>query len=276
MSHLLNSPQHWRAMFPHPKADGNKYNRGHAVMVGGSWQTTGATKIAAHAALRIGAGLVSVACDTQSLPIYANSFQAIMTKLVESKQDFSALLSDKRITAVGIGPAAGLTDRTRDFTRTLLKEGKAAVLDADALTVFAETPQSLFDAIHAPCILTPHEGEFARLFGKQINMQADRISRAQQAAKLSNAIVVLKGGETIIAAPDGQVRVNHNTSPYLATAGSGDALTGFCLGLLAQHMPAFEAACAAVWLHGEAGRTLGAGLISEDLANQLPSILKQL
>ena len=275
MQPQVNTPALWLPNFPWPQPLGNKYDRGHAIIVGGEWHSTGASKLAAHAALRIGAGLVSVACDARSLPLYATALQAVMTKPVETAQDFSQLIRDPKVKAVLIGPGAGITDQTKHRTLEILHAQKPTVMDADALRVFSPAPTDLFHAIHAPTILTPHAGEFSQLFGHRIAPSDDTLSQARQAASLSGATVIFKGFHTIIAAPDGSVARNTNATPFLATAGSGDVLAGMCTGLLAQGMPAFEAACAAVWLHAEAARRFGAGLIAEDLADQLPAILQE-
>jgi len=273
---LENTPALWAVHFPRPKPEGNKYDHGHAVILGGPAQSTGAAKIAARCALRVGAGLVSVACDAKALPIYAASFQAVMTKIVKGQHDFSRLISDNRVKAVLLGPGAGITSRTKDFALATLAQKKSVILDADALAVFATKPQEFFKAIQSPCILTPHEGEFERLFGTIINVNDDRINRACQVAHISSAIMILKGPGTVIAGPDGRFVVNTNGTPYLATAGTGDALAGICVGLLSQGMAAFEAACAAVWLHAETARHFGPGLIAEDIADGLPAILQSL
>lgn len=269
-----NTPALWATHFPWPRQDGNKYDRGHAVIVGGPAQSTGAAKIAARCALRIGAGLVSVACDAAALPIYAVGFQAVMTKLLRNKQEFSRLIADDRVKAVLLGPGAGITSRTKSFVLTALAQKKPAVLDADALTLFSKKPQNLFTAIQSPCVLTPHEGEFQHLFGAFINQCDSKLIRTREAARLSHAVVILKGFNTVIAAPDGRAAINNNATPYLATAGSGDALAGICSGLLAQGMPVFEAACAAVWIHAEAAARFGPGLIAESIADLLPSVLR--
>lgn len=273
---ITNTPELWKHYFPWPRPEHNKYDRGYAIVVGGEWQSTGAAKLAAHAALRVGAGLVSVACDTRTLPLYAASFQAVMAKLCETNADFIRIISDPKVTAILIGPGAGVTDHTKAYVSTALSSLKPVVLDADALTVFSSTPQFLFDAIKSPCIITPHEGEFKKLFGTLVDDKEERTNRALKAARISGAIVILKGFHTIIAAPDGKVAVNNNATSFLATAGSGDVLAGICTGLLAQAMPAFEAACAAVWLHAEAARHFGAGLIAEDIADELSFILREL
>ena len=267
-----NSPDLWLNRLPGLKANGSKYDRGHCVVLGGPVASTGAARLAARAALRIGAGLVSVACDPSSLIVYATALEAVMTKPVKDEAAFAALISDPRITALVLGPATGINDRTKAFVLAALKAQKACVLDADALTVFKNNPSQLFDAIRSPVLLTPHEGEFARLFGKVINREND----ALRAAKASGAVVLLKGADTIIAAPDGRVVTNRDAPPTLATAGSGDVLAGFAGGLMAQGMALFEAACASAWIHAEAARLFGPGLISEDLSEIVPQVLRQL
>lgn len=267
-----NTPALWRAAFPVPRRAGNKYDRGHCIVLGGPLRSTGAAQLAATAALRAGAGLVSVACDRASLPVYAAALQAVMTKPAGTLAAFDRLVSDSRVTAVLLGPGAGVSARTKSFVLKSLARRKPAVLDADALSVFEGASARLFKAIASPCILTPHEGEFSRLFP---DIKGNRLARARAAAARSGAVVVLKGSETVIAAPDGRAAVNAPATPYLATAGTGDVLAGLCAGLLAQGMDPFKAACAAVWLQAEAARTVGAGLIAEDLPDILPDVLRR-
>ncbi|MFT4073890.1 MAG: NAD(P)H-hydrate dehydratase [Asticcacaulis sp.] len=257
---------------PALKAHGSKYDRGHCIVLGGPVASTGAARLAARAALRIGAGLVSVACDPSSLIVYATALEAVMTKPVKDEAAFAVLIGDPRVTSLIMGPAAGVNERTQALVLAALKAGKACVLDADALTVFRDDPAELFQAIRSPVLLTPHEGEFTRLFGPIGN----RETAAQNAAQTSGAVVLLKGRDTVIAAPDGRLVINRDAPPTLATAGSGDVLAGFAGGLMAQGMPVFEAACAATWLHAECARRFGPGLISEDLSEILPKVLADL
>lgn len=269
---MQNSPALWLEKWPVPNAESHKYSRGHTLVMGGEAHSTGASKLAALAALRSGAGLVSIGCSSKALPMYAGAPFAVMTKPVDSPGDLEMLLDDERITACLIGPGAGVSSRTRDNALHLLSKNKACVIDADAISVFKPNPKTLFAAIASPTVLTPHEGEFARLF----TTQGTKTERALQAAKLSGAVVVLKGSDTVIANPDGRFAVNDNAPAWLATAGSGDVLAGIITGLLAQGMLAFEAACCAVWMHGRAASLFGIGLIADDLPGALPQVLKEL
>jgi hydroxyethylthiazole kinase-like uncharacterized protein yjeF len=266
-----NQPGWWLGEFPWAEAEGHKYSRGHALIAGGAVMT-GAARLAARSAARVGAGLVTIAAPEPAFAIYSAALTGIIVAPIAGLEEFAVLLADKRRNAALIGPGAGTGPGTRDKALKILAAGKHAVLDADALTVFADKPEDLFSAIRTPCVLTPHEGEFARLF----DTAGSKLERARRAAKASGAVVVLKGADTVIAAPDGRAAINENAPPTLATAGSGDVLAGLVLGLLTQGMPAFEAAAAAVWLHGAAARQFGAGLVAEDLIEVLPAVLARL
>jgi hydroxyethylthiazole kinase-like uncharacterized protein yjeF len=267
----VNSPAWWLDRFPWPRAADHKYSRGHALIFGGKVMT-GAARLAARAAARVGAGLVTVAAPKSSFPIYASALTGIIVQPTSGLDDLRTLLADERRNAALIGPGAGTGPGTRDAVLAMLAANKHAVLDADALTAFADKPEDLFASIRAPCVLTPHEGEFVRIF----DATGGKLDRTRQAARQSGAVIVLKGADTVIAAPDGRAAINENAPPELATAGSGDVFSGLVVGLLAQGMPAFEAAAAAVWLHGEAARLFGAGLVAEDLIETLPVVLRQL
>ena len=264
-----NAPALWRGLMPGPEAVDHKYSRGHALVVGGDGTHSGAARLAARAALRAGAGLVTVHAPETALPVYASQLTAVM---VASLDDLGAALADERRNALLIGPGCGVSPATRARTLQALGAGKRCVLDADALTAFQEEPAALFEALGSDAVLTPHEGEYRRLFAHE----GDKLSRARAAAAECGAVVVLKGADSVIAAPDGRAAINANAPPTLATAGSGDVLAGFILGLLAQEMPAFEAAAAGVWLHGAAAAAFGPGLIAEDLSESLPSVLRNL
>lgn len=269
---FANAPSLWRHLYPWPDLTAHKYSRGHALVRSGGLASTGAARLAARSALRVGAGLVTLASPPSALMVNAAALTAVMVDSVDGTAGWEAALADKRRNAVLLGPGNGVTDETREAALVALRLGKSTVLDADVLTVFADAPDVLFKAIHSPCILTPHDGEFARLF----DTGGDKPTRARRAAAACGAVLVLKGADTVIAAPDGRLAINENAPPDLATAGAGDVLAGLCTGLLAQGMPPFEAAAAAVWLHGEAGRLAGPGLIAEDLPEMLPAVLRRL
>lgn len=270
-----NGPALWAV--PQPQREGHKYTRGHCVVVSGSMLHTGASRLAALAALRAGAGLVSLAGVTNALLVHANHVTSIMLKPIDGAAGLALLLRDK-VASVVIGPAAGVGEGTAANVLAVLASGAAAVLDADALTSFEKDSVRLFDAIKAKpdraVVLTPHSGEFERLFGKS---EADKLARARDAAWRSGATVILKGNDTVIAHPDGRAAINSNAPATLATAGSGDVLAGIAGGLLAQQMTGFEAACAAVWIHGETANRWGRpGLIAEDLPGLVPDVLAAL
>jgi NAD(P)H-hydrate epimerase len=266
-----NDPALWLAQMPRPQDGGNKYTRGHALISGG-YPMTGAARMAARAAARMGAGLTTIAVPEAAMPIYATALTSIMVKPLAAPEDFAQLLTDRRITAFLIGPGAGVGTATRGRALAMLGTGRATLLDADALTSFQHEPQALFAAIAGACVMTPHEGEFKRLF----DLGGDKLARARAAARCSGAVIVLKGTDTVIAAPDGRAIINANAPPTLATAGTGDVLSGMVLGLLTQGIEPFIAAAAAVWLHGAAATTFGPGLLAEDLPDLLPGVLRQL
>src|SRR5262245_1512045 len=274
---FANEPALWRAKFPWPRPDGHKYARGHAVVVSGPVHSTGAARLGARGALRIGAGLVTVASPRDALEVNAAALTAIMVREAGDARVLATLLSDRRKNAVLIGPGLGVGERAKDMVQAALRSDAALVLDADALTSFAEEPHTLFAGIAArasPVALTPHDGEFARLFPDLVSLP--KLERARMGAARAGAILVLKGADTVVGASDGRASINAVTSPFLATAGTGDVLAGMILGLLAQGMPAFEAASAAVWLHGAAAAIFGPGLIAEDLPETLPTVLRGL
>lgn len=292
----VNAPALWAPTLPRLQASGNKYSRGHVLISAGAMMT-GAARLAADSARRIGAGLVTVACHPRTRgEIAADAPGAIIAEAPDADA-FQALLADPRRNAVLVGPGAGASAETRARVLAALAPApqgdgtggggtgenvaplRACVLDADALTVFRDDPPALLRAIRGPCVLTPHEGEFARVFPAEAEGggEADgKLVRAQRAAAASGAVVLLKGADTVIAAPDGRAAINASAPPELATAGSGDVLAGMITGLLAQGIPPFEAAAAAAWMHARAAATFGCGLIAEDLPAQLPGVLAAL
>src|SRR3954467_6830816 len=277
-----NVPKLWRGVFPVPKVDSHKYARGHALVMSGDFAATGAARLSARGALRAGAGLVTLASPRNALAVNASALTAVMVRAVDTREEFAELLTDKRLNACVLGPGGGIGERTRAFVRVALSAGRALVLDADALTSFADAPDHLFDAIKASpdsrVVLTPHEGEFPRLFSDMSNKHPlrSKLERVRAAAERSGAVVLLKGPDTVVASPDGRAAISANAPPWLATAGAGDVLAGMIAGLLAQGVPAFEAACMATWMHGEAGSGAGPGLIAEDLPEVLPAVFRRL
>ncbi|MFD0987560.1 NAD(P)H-hydrate dehydratase [Methyloligella solikamskensis] len=283
-----NEPSLWLGDFPWPEPGGHKYSRGHAVIVSGPADATGAARLAARGALRVGAGLVTVASPEDALSINASQLTAIMVRSVDGAKDLAELLSDTRKNAVVLGPGLGVGKAACKMVQAALESPAAVVVDADGLTSFADAPEKLFKAVkarQAPTVFTPHMGEFARLFPdlspKEGGDPASKLDAAREAAKASGAVIALKGSDTVVAAPDGRASINADASPWLATAGTGDVLAGMIGGLMAQEMldeamPAFEAVSAAVWLHGAAARAFGPGLISEDVPEMLPDVFREL
>jgi NAD(P)H-hydrate epimerase len=266
-----NSPELWLDQYPWPKATGNKYQRGEVLILGGE-TITGASRLSAHGAMRAGAGLVTLAAPTSAWLIYAMSLTSAIVRSFNGLSEFNSLLADARRNVIVIGPGASVGETTKQYVLAALAVERKVVLDADALTSFAGSSEVLFEAVNYPCVMTPHEGEFDRLF----DIKGDKLLRTRSAAKKSKAVVLLKGADTVIAAPDGRAIINSNSIPQLATGGSGDVLTGIIAGLLAQGMDAFHAAAAGAWLHSEAASTIGPGLIAEDLPDALLPVLKRL
>jgi hydroxyethylthiazole kinase-like uncharacterized protein yjeF len=281
---FANQPKVWRDRLPPLGASANKYSRGAALVLSGPAAQTGAARMAARATLRAGAGLVTLASPQDALAVNAGHETAVMVAPFDGAAGFLGLLADPRRNAILIGPGAGVGEATRGFVEAALTgasaKPRAVVLDADALTSYAGEADKLAAAIAAQgraVVVTPHEGELARLFKGRDDVlrQPSKLAQARAAARALGAVVVLKGSDTVVAAPDGRATIGCDLPPTLATAGSGDTLAGFVCGLLAQGAPAFEAACAAVWLHGACARALGPGLIAEDLADALPRVLKE-
>lgn len=268
----INDPMTWQSLLPWPDAKAHKHARGRLGVVSGGALSTGAARLAARAGLRTGAGLVKVFCPPDAALVLASALEAVMLASFASADQLTALAQP--MDAVVIGPAAGLTDATAANVAALARTGAALVIDADALTLFRDRPGDLFACLDRDDVLTPHEGEFERLFPGLLGK--GREAAAVEAAGRAGAVVVLKGNTSVIAAPDGRCVVNANGSPWLATAGSGDVLAGMIGGLLAQHMDSFDAACAAVWMHADAAGRFGPGLIAEDLPGLIPAVLADL
>lgn len=266
-----NGPRLWLRSYPWPEPETYKYRRGEVLILGGE-AITGASRIAALAASRAGAGMVTLAAPATVWSVYATALTNTIVRSFQSAADWQAMLTDARRNVIVIGPGAGVGAATRQYVLAALATKRSIVLDADALTSFAEAPEELFGAIEGPCVLTPHAGEFARLF----HFEGDKLERTRNAAKQSGAVVLLKGPDTVIAAPDGRAIINSNAPAQLATGGSGDVLSGFVAALLAQGMGAFEAAAAGAWLHGAAATEFGLGLVATDLPDVLPRVLQKL
>jgi ADP-dependent NAD(P)H-hydrate dehydratase / NAD(P)H-hydrate epimerase len=282
---FVNAPGLWRKLLPLPRCDGHKYSRGHAVVVSGGFSFTGAARLAAHAALRAGAGLVTLASPREAMAANAPALTSVMLREAEGAEGLAALLSDARKNAVALGPGLGVGEATRHLVETALSAApepsarRGVVLDADALTSFAgelEALRGLIKKAPGAVVLTPHAGEFARLFGDAANGGASKLDHARKAARLSGATVLFKGADTVVASPDGRASILASAPPWLATAGSGDTLTGMIAGLLAQGMEPFAAASCAAWMHGRAATLFGPGLIADDIAATLPAVWREL
>ena len=277
-----NMPPLWMDAFPRPATDTHKYARGHVAVFSGGPRSTGAARLSAMAAARAGAGAVTLLSPGNAMQVNASHLTSTMVRQVGDADAALAFIADRHVAAVVLGPGFGVGERLRDLALALLGSRvpeASMVFDADAITSFQDDPAPLFTVAGARAaprlVLTPHEGEFARLFPDIAgDASASKLEKARNAAARSHAVIVYKGPDTAIAAPDGRGAINSNGTPYLATAGSGDVLAGILAGLLAQRMPAFEAACAAVWLHAEAASRFGPGLIAEDLPHLLPPLLR--
>lgn len=276
---FANAPGLWSDKLPRPGLSSHKYERGHTLVLSGGATRTGAARLAARAALRIGSGLVTVASPPEALGVNAAHLTAIMLRGCDGPEGLHHILQDARLNALVLGPALGVHSGTRAMVAVAAHARRNLVLDADALTSFEGLASEMHQAFYrAPTVLTPHDGEFRRLFKEHPDVldPESKIERAHRAAVYTGAVVVLKGPDTVIAAPDGRAAVNENGTPYLGTAGSGDTLCGIIAGLMAQGLPAFEAACVGAWIHAEAGASFGPGLIAEDLAELIPGVLRNL
>jgi hydroxyethylthiazole kinase-like uncharacterized protein yjeF len=274
-----NGPLMWQDTLPVPTWNTHKYKRGHALIVSGGPISSGAARLAARASLRVGAGLVSIIGSKESSLVNAAHVTAEMIKVVSFPVDLQELLQDNRYTSITFGPGFGTGETTHEWVKVMLIAASAVVLDADALTSFEECPEMLFDWIkksEADVVITPHAGEFTRLFKFEDVDRKSKIEVALCAAKLSGAIVVFKGPDSVIAHPDGRTVINAIAPPWLATAGTGDVLAGTIGGCLAQNVNAFDAACAACWIHSRAAQILGPGMIASDLETRYPEVLQSI
>ena len=278
---LLNAPDVWREALPRPAADDHKFRRGHVLVRGGPPHQSGAARLSAGAALGSGAGLVTLAVSSEALTVNAARLTAVMLRVVESGADWrDAIDDDPRLSTLLLGPGNGRDERTRRATLDALASGRACVLDADALSCHADAPDEFLARLRAAAgavVLTPHDGELARLVGHtDVLSLPSRLHRARAAAALAGCVLVSKGSDSVVAAPDGRAAIAANAPPWLATAGAGDVLAGVVAALLAQGMPAFEAASAAVWVHGEAARDLGWPMTAERLVPAVGEVLNRI
>ena len=269
---MENLPSLWVDALKWPHPDQHKYSRGFALVVGGQI-LTGASRLSARAAQRTGAGAVGLAVPVDAQTVYKVAMESVMVQPFRDTSSLQELAEDERVSAALIGPGAGLVTATRERASMILRTGKPTVLDADALSIFEGAPELLHNSVRGPAVITPHEGEFSRLFP---DITGGRLIRARAAAARSNCVVLLKGYDTTIASPDGRIAINANAPADLATAGAGDVLAGIIVSLLAQGVPVFEATCAATWMHSEAATKFGPGLIAEDIIDLLPSVLRDL
>jgi len=267
----------------------HKYHHGHALVLSGGHGNTGAARLAARGALRIGAGLVTLGSPRSAMLENACNLTAVMLRQIDGALGLTELLEDARFNAICLGPGLGIRADTQAMVLTVLKENRPTVLDADALTRFSAKPEVLFDVLHEDCVITPHGGEFARLFpdiAERLDAPAtvgpaySKVDATREAAKRAGCVVVFKGPDTVIAGPDGRCSINsaqyERAAPWLATAGAGDVLAGFIAGLMARGFAPMQAAETAAWLHVECARKFGPGLIAEDLAEQLPAVFRDL
>lgn len=272
--HKKNNPDLWRSDLPKPKPESNKYNRGHLIVLGGT-EMTGAARLAAEAAMQVGCGVCTIVSAKETRDIYLSGPPHIMFESYKTLRDFSGHLTDPRRNACVLGPGAGRdnAEELRHCIEHVLRLNKLTVIDADAMNVFQDRYPELACELHGNCVLTPHEGEFARLFPF---LDGTREERVQKAARLTGAVILLKGHETIICNPDGDIIINDHATPWLATAGAGDVLAGMIGGFLAEGMPVLKACAAATWVHGEAALQFGPGLTAPNIICGIPKVLKEL
>lgn len=269
----LNHPDLWRHSLPKVTPYSHKFSRGFVVVAGGA-EMIGAACLAARAAQRAGAGIVSVAAPVQQGPLYRLALESAVVRSIKDTRGFVELLNDERIGCVVIGPGLGVTaPGNHEKVLAALRAGKGVVLDADALSLFADSPDALFEQIGDRVLLTPHEGEFAKLFPDLANIPS-KLDRARMAAERAGGVVLLKGFDTVIADPSGCTVINASAPPHLATAGAGDVLAGLAAAMIAGGMSAFSAACAASYIHGLAASTKGPGMIASDLPDLIPPVVE--
>ena len=272
-----NTPELWVDEYPFPSSNDHKYSRGLLVINSGPIYQTGAARLAGRSAMRVGAGAVRLICDEEAAKVLEPQISVELISVVKEKNEIQQIFKDKKVSSILVGPGNGINNETKSRTLLALAFVKHVVIDADAITCFEKNPKELFIDTYPHTILTPHEGEFRRLFGEKIASIDDKVVKTVEASKLSGSIVVLKGSDTVIANPEGYAVINSSEAPYLATAGSGDVLAGIIASLVGENkMNAFNAACAGTWIHSKLGELIGPGLIAEDLIDNIPLIIKKL
>ncbi len=269
-----NDPAVWRASLPKAQPGDHKYSHGHLGVFSGGFASTGAARLAALAGLKAGAGLVTILAPGSAVAANAAHLTAVMLRKIDDEAGLSILLDDERFNAFVLGPAFGVGERARSFTGQLAGAKRRIVLDADGLTSFSGHIEHLCSVgAETELLMTPHQGEFTRLFPDLMkDSRLSKVDRAIRAAERTGAVVLYKGADTVVAAPDGRAVINVNAPPWLATAGSGDCLAGIAGGLIARGMPTFEAAAAAAYLHGLAGNVAGEGMTAEDIPSAIPPL----
>ncbi len=271
-----NSPKLWIRRFPWKKKSGHKYSRGKVVVYGGKKEFTGATILASQAALRTGTGSVKIICNKDTLQIFSLKFPSVLKTEVKNINQLKKFLNKEEITSILIGPGSGTDKKVKNITKLILKKVKFVVLDADGLTCFKDDLKSLYKLLDKDKIITPHLGEFHKIFPK-IKKNISNLEKAKKAANLIKSNIVLKGENTIIISYDKKIVINYHSSPELAVIGSGDVLSGLMVSLISKNkMNPFLAACTAVWLHGDIAKNLKKGLISEDIVKGIPNALNRL
>ena len=272
-----NIPELWINNFPFPTSLDHKYSRGLLIINCGPIYKTGAARLAGRSAMRVGAGAVKLICDDEAAKVLEPQISVELISVVKEKNEIQQIFKDRKVSSILVGPGNGINNETKSRTLLALAFVKHVVIDADAITCFEKNPKELFIDTYPHTILTPHEGEFRRLFGDEIASIEDKVIKTVEASKLAGSIVVLKGSDTIIANSEGQAVINSSEAPYLATAGSGDVLAGIIASLVGDNkMNAFDAACAGTWIHSKLGELIGPGLIAEDLIDNIPLIIKKL
>ncbi len=271
-----NSPSLWKKYFPWKSKFGHKYSRGRVVIYGGQKEFTGATILAAQAALRTGSGSVKILCSKNTLQIYSIKFPSVLKKEINNISQLKKFLREEKITSMLIGPGSGSNRKIKEITKLILKKVKYVVLDADALTCFQNDLKSLYNLLDKDKIITPHLGEFHKIFPK-INKKQNSLNKVLEASKLVKSNILLKGSSTVIVSYDKKIVINTRSSSELAVIGSGDVLSGFIVSLIGKKkMNPFLASCAATWLHGDIAKKYDKGLISEDIVKGIPQALKRL